>query len=380
MRTKRFFQRILVKVLLIAFVLSTVGCADESMSAVPAVEETITDPEITAPIDTVQGMNKTMLMELVSEIQDGPNYPDVHSLLVMRHGKMVLEWYFNGSSLDDQHTLQSVTKSFGSAAIGVAIEQGLIEGVHEKMIDFFPNRRDAISQDTLRSKITLEDMLTMRAGTDYNENGASSPHFQLNALTSGWDDFWLNRPMINEPGTFWRYDSGGVITLSAMLKERYGHHADTFLENTLFSELGITDYRWVRNLDLHPHLGGGLFMTARDMLKFGQLYLNRGKWDGKQVVPESWIDQSLAMSHTFNPPRGIDGRTIGYGYLWWILSPDPAGNGTQPIYAALGYRGQHIFVVPEHDMVVVVTAWLPPADGSKPISFFYSDILPAILE
>jgi CubicO group peptidase (beta-lactamase class C family) len=154
-------------------------------------------------------------------------------------------------------------------------------------------------------------------------------------------------------------------------------HADRYAAKHLFAPLGIQKWRWFRNSEGHPHTGGGLDLRPRDMARFGQLYLQKGSWDGRQVVPREWVEASTRRHAVFDPPRS-DG-VVGYGYLWWILPPDPAGAGRQDIYAAMGFRAQYIFVVPEHDMVVVVTggtrSW---AHEQKPARFLYSHILPAV--
>jgi len=195
-------------------------------------------------------------------------------------------------------------------------------------------------------------------------------------LTTGWDKFYLDRPMLQPPGTGFLYDSGGVILISAMLKNRTGMHAAEYAERFLFNPLGIEKKTWMRNQQGHSHAGGGLALTARDTAKFGLLYLKNGRWGNEQVVPEEWVRESLQthvdLTVAGQPPSG-------YGYLWWILAPDPRGNGGQAIYAARGRYGQYIFVVPEHDMVVVVYAMIPSVtDQNKPIEFFYDNILPAV--
>jgi CubicO group peptidase (beta-lactamase class C family) len=196
----------------------------------------------------------------------------------------------------------------------------------------------------------------------------------LNHLRTGWDWFWLNRPMVREPGTYWQYDSGGVITLSSLFKERTGEHVILFARQELMRPIGITSERWYVNQEGHPHLGGGLLMTSREMARFGQLYLQGGRWGDSQVVPREWVERSFEQHVTFDPPKG---HFVGYGYLWWILRPDPAGAG-QPIYAAVGFMGQYIFVIPEHDMVVTVTAAATSSfDMNRPVDFLYTDVLPA---
>jgi CubicO group peptidase (beta-lactamase class C family) len=323
-------------------------------------------------------LDSTKLAELVDLIRAGELYPRLHSLLVIRHGHLVVEEYFNDWKADQIHMLQSVSKSFTSALVGVAISRGEFKDVDEKILDFFPDRKDIANMDERKAAIRLKDILTMRSGTDYNENGPDAPHFQLNRLLAGWDKFYLDRPMIQQPGTGFLYDSGGVILLSAMLKKRTGMHADVYAEPHLFQPLGITKKFWVKNFEGHTHTGGGLALTARDMAKFGLLYLNRGRWLGTQVVPEDWIRESTRQHVEFGGPDKGPGA-VGYGYLWWILFPDPMGNGKEPMVAALGKGGQYIIVIPEHDMVVAVLGDTQNReDQNKPLGFLYSHILPSV--
>lgn len=323
-----------------------------------------------------QGLDSERLSRLVETIREGKEFPDLHSLLIVRNGHLVVEEYFGRYSADKMHTLQSVSKSFTSALIGIAIERGEILGVDEKVLDFFTDMRVIENMDQRKASMRLRDLLTMRSGTDYREGYTGSPHNTLNSLDSGWDQFYLNRPMIRDPGSYFQYDSGGVILMSSMLKDRTGLHADGFARNYLFKPLEITKVYWVKNKEEHPHTGGGLHLIPRDMAKFGLLYLNTGEWEGTQVVPAHWVKESVQKHVDLR--RGNPG-VIGYGYLWWLLSPDPDGAGKELIYAAMGFRAQYIFVVPEHDMVVVVTGGTRNGlDQRKPIGFLYTHILPAI--
>jgi len=323
-----------------------------------------------------QGLAADKLTELADLIRAGERFPRIHCLLIVRHGFLVVEEYFNKWQAGSLHTLQSVTKSFTSALIGQALAKGEFKGVDEKVLDFFPDRKGIANLDERKAAIRVKDLLTMRSGTDYNERGLNSPHFELNRLERGWDRFYLDRPMIAQPGTSFLYDSGGVILLSSMLRNRTGMHADAYAERFLFAPLGIEQKFWVRNAEGHPHTGGGLNLTARDTAKFGLLYLQNGRWGKTQVVPEAWVRESLRTHVDLTAPGQ---PPSGYGYLWWILAPDPRGSGKQDIYAARGARGQYIFIVPEHDMVVVVLADIQTAaDGNKPMQFFYDDILPAV--
>jgi CubicO group peptidase (beta-lactamase class C family) len=153
-------------------------------------------------------------------------------------------------------------------------------------------------------------------------------------------------------------------------------HADRYAQKYLFEPLEITRVHWFKNKVGHPHTGGGLHLLPQDIAKFGLLYLNDGKWKGKHVVPAVWIKESFRKLVTLR--RKVPG-VVGYGYLWWILSPDPDGARKEYIYAAMGFRAQYIFVIPEYDMVVVVTGGTQNSvDQRKPIEFLYSHILPAI--
>jgi CubicO group peptidase (beta-lactamase class C family) len=323
-----------------------------------------------------QGLDPKTLAEAADVIRAGVLYPKVHALLVIRHGVLAFEAYFNGAKAEGLHTLQSVSKSFTSALVGIALARGELKSLDEKVLDFFPGLEGPANLDDRKRAMTIRDILTMRTGTDYHENGAGSPHERLSLLHRGWDKFYLDRPMVQPPGTGFQYDSGGVILLSAILKARTGMHADAYAARHLFPSLGIDKWYWFRNLEGHAHTGGGLSLTARDMAKLGQLYLNKGKWAGVQVLSESWVEESLRMQVDLTQPGQ---PPAGYGYLWWILAPDPRGNGRDLVYAARGRFGQFIFIVPEHDMVVAIQAQTQPgAEQNKLMQLFYDRVLTAV--
>lgn len=333
----------------------------------PVIGWTVDTPES-------QELKSEPLRQITEAIRSG-SHGDIHSLLVVRNGVLVWEEYFGDSSEDDVHTVQSVTKSFASAAIGIAIAREDITGVETPILDFFPDYLEPRNLDDRKRAIRLKDLLTMRSGTDYHEDGEDSPHLQLNALKTGWDKFYLDRPMVRDPGERFQYDSGGAILLSAILQRRTGLHADDYLQKYLFDQMGITDVLWFRNDEMHPHTGGGLFARARDMAKFGLLYLGKGRWEDEQMVPEEWVEESF-QEHVDLRYLGRPFIT-GYGYLWWIMRPDPDGEGRIPIYAARGFMGQYIFIVPEHRMVVVSTGRNMDERSGDAVRFLYSHILKA---
>lgn len=323
-----------------------------------------------------QGLDPQKLAELAAEIRRGELCPRLHALLVIRHGRLVVEEYFNNWQADRLHTLQSVTKSFTSALVGIAIGRGEFKGVDEKVLDFFPDMKGIANMDERKAALRLEDILTMRTGMDFHESGQNSPLEQMTRLEKGWDKYYLDRPMLGPPGKDFRYDSGGVILLSAMLKNRTGMHAVEYAERYLFKPLEIAQKFWVTNAEGHTHAGGGLALTARDTAKFGLLYLMNGRWGGEQVVPEDWVRESLRM-HVDMTVKGQP--PSGYGYLWWVLAPDWRGNGNQHVFAARGRLGQWIFIVPEHDMVVVMLGDAKTSpEMRKPMEVFYDRILTAV--
>lgn len=360
-------------VLLIFLLFLAMAAADRRPAgqASPQAAPSAWDWPVSTPEDS--GFDAAALAGLVKDIGQGDLLPRLHYLVIARHGRLVLEENFHGWGPGKVHTLQSVSKSFTSALVGIAIARGEFKGVDEKVLDFFPDLKDVANLDERKKAMRLEDILTMRTGTDYHETGEDSPHGQLNKLTRGWDKFYLDRPMVQAPGTGFQYDSGGVILLSAMLKRRTGLHAREYALEHLFKPLGIQKYFWVGNAEGQTHTGGGLNLSGRDAAKLGQLYLQKGRWGDVQVVPESWVRESFRMRVDLTQPGQ---PPSGYGYLWWIWAPDPRGKTGEYIYAARGRFGQYVIVVPEHDMVVVFLGDEKdrPAMG-KPIEVFYDRVL-----
>jgi hypothetical protein len=188
------------------------------------------------------------------------------------------------------HTLCSPCPEFHRPS-SVCHRPGEFKGVDESP-RFFPDMKGIANLDERKAAMRLRDILTMRTGTDYHEDGPDSPHYQLNNLAAGWDKFYLDRPMIAAPGTSFRYDSGGVILISAMLKRRTGMHALEYAKRYLFKPLGIEQLFWFGNAEGHTHTGGGLNLAARDAAKLGQLYLNKGRWGTSRSCPRNGSSRS----------------------------------------------------------------------------------------
>jgi CubicO group peptidase (beta-lactamase class C family) len=282
---------------------------------------------------------------------------DVHSILILRNDHLVLEAYFYPYDGDESRHTYSCTKSITSALIGIAIEKGYIEGLDAKVLDFFSER--AIANDgPWKRAMAIEHLLTMTSGLDWPES--SVPYGPGNILASmlasrDWVGFVLDRPMAAEPGTTFNYNTGASHLLSAILEEATGMNTWAFARLYLFNHLNVDsrDVYWRADPQGVSFGGGGLHMKPRDMLKFGLLYLRGGVWGYRQVVPVGWVTASVDAP--------------GYGHQWWML----AGGG----YAALGYRGQRIVVVPDLEMVVVITGEFSGTASRHLVDAF---ILPAV--
>lgn len=287
-------------------------------------------------------MDPAKLEQMLNAISD--QQLDIHSVLVVRNGYMVAETYFPPFQQDTKHHLYSVTKSFVSALIGIAIEEGYVDGVDRRVLDFFPERTFA-NLDGYKESMTLEHLLTMTSGLAWEEG---MPTYKEMSQTRDWVHYVLDKPMATEPGSQYNYCSGCSHIISAIIQETTGMSTLEYAQSRLFGPLGITDVYWERDGSGIPNGGWGLEITPRDMAKLGFLYLHDGVWDGQQIVPSAWVRVSVG-----------DGIEVGdgwrYGYQWWIYPSSCA-------YAARGLGAQLIFVIPASQIVVVFTAELDDAD------------------
>ena len=287
-----------------------------------------------------QGMSSVKLSEMEQHIAQLSWGQHVRSVLIIRNGYIVHESYYDPAyGVDQIVNIYSCTKSVSSALIGIAIEEGHIGGVNETMVDLFANRTIA-NLDSRKQAVTLQHLLTMQSGIAWDDDDA------LHMIDSpDWVQYVLDRPMRDDPGTVWVYNSGGSHLLSQIINQTVGNTTRAFAEDRLFSPLGISDYQWEEDPQGVVFGGAWLHLRPRDMAKFGFLYLNNGTWDGDQLISAAWVNESTSL---FGYPYS-ESEPYGYGYQWWL---NLEING----YMALGYKGQQINVVPEHNLVVVFTA------------------------
>jgi CubicO group peptidase (beta-lactamase class C family) len=264
---------------------------------------------------------------------------DVRSMIVVKNGHIVLEHYFAEDTKDTLYNIESSTKSILSVLFGIAVDEGLIQnGIDAKVVDFFGDKSFENPSDE-KSAMTVQDLLTMQSGLDY-DNSLESFLGETDSLT-----FILNHDMRAAPGTEWSYSSADTQLLSAILSKSSGKSLLEYGEEKLFSKLGMNIGEWTKDAG-GIYVGGfGLKLTARDMARFGLFMLRGGVWNGEQIVPESWIDESLKVRAKTNWSRG------DFGYLWWIRRDEG--------FSAAGRYGQQINFFPDRDLVVVYTGALP---------------------
>jgi CubicO group peptidase (beta-lactamase class C family) len=307
-----------------------------------------------------QQMDSQKLAQMVEAA--GQPLMNIHSILVIRHGYLVSETYFTPYKAETQHELQSITKSFMATLVGIAIDKGYINSVSYRVLDFFPGRTFK-NQDSRKAAMTLEDLLTMRSGLDWDESLIQQIVYQ-----SDWVQSTLDLPMKSQPGTEFNYCTMCTHVVSAILKQATGMSALDFAKKELLGPLGITNYTWPADPQNISYGGFGLKLTPRDMAKLGFLYLNQGVWDGKQIVSSAWVKSVTQMHVNAGTRQGLN-----YGYQWWIYPRFGA-------YAALGYDGQTVFVVPDLDLVIVATAQTVGHEHDEIFNLIDNYIIPAVRE
>jgi len=289
-----------------------------------------------------------------------------------------LNWhpFYHGSEL---HSLQSITKSVTSAVIGIAIGRGDIPGVDMPVLDAFDVSKIENVDDWKRS-MTLADLLTMRAGIDWNEREYpySDPRNVAIQLEAGsdWVDFVINRPMSHEPGTFFSYSSGASQLLSHILTASTGETIDKYAREYLFRPIGIKKFYWKMTPSGLPDTEGGLYLTAPDLARIGYLYLNDGKWNDAQILPKGWVAETVRRYVPDTNPSAPD-ENMGYGYQWWLVPYD--GKQASHYLAGIGYGGQYVFIVPEKQIVAVFTGWNIYGPTPSIVEAFESYVLRSVI-
>ena len=307
-------------------------------------------------------MNSELLAGMLNAIHQEDR--GIDAVAVVRNGQLVLDATVAPFGPGEKHIIHSCTKSIVSALIGIAMDQGYIQGVDQPVLDLLPGRTVA-NLDAHKKAMTLEHLLTMTTGLDCQDSYLYRWR-GLNELRASddWVQHLLDLPMVAEPGTVFEYCNGASFLLSAIIQEATGMSAAEYARENLFSPLNISDLDWPSNPQGISIGWGELFMRPHDLAKIGYLFLHDGQWAGEQLVPASWVAASTAK----HVPATLQG---GYGYQWWI---DDSGS----YYMALGYAGQFVFVLPELDLVVVFASDLDDKDFYVPQELLHSYIQPSV--
>jgi len=304
-----------------------------------------------------QGMDAALLQQMLDAIDERDL--NIDSVVVVRNGYIVTEKYYSPYKRATLHDTYSITKSVVSALIGIAIQAGYINSVDDPVLDFYPEGTFEYD-DALKRSITLEHLLTMSSGLEWD--------FDEMVSSRDWVQSVLDQPMYIEPGTEFYYSSGNAHVLSAIIQQASGLNTLDFAQHYLFDPLGISDVRWLSDLNGIPKGGWGMAMKSRDMAKLGYLYLNQGRWDGRQIIPAEWI--KATTERYIQVPEPLEPWDLYMGYLWWLHEDGP--------YAAHGMKGQFIYVIPESDLVVVFTSNIPDAKFARPQLLIRDYIIPAV--
>ncbi|MGZ4815314.1 MAG: serine hydrolase domain-containing protein [Terriglobales bacterium] len=316
-------------------------------SATLAQSNLPTAPAASAKLDTAR------LADVESAVNKG-DFKKITSVLIARHGKLVYERYFDGDATTLRNT-RSATKTVTSMLVGIALDRHLLTGIDQPIMPFFSNKQPIANPDPRKDQITVEDLLTMSSIVECDDwNDASRGNEERMYLIEDWVKFYLDLPVRgyrrgdtpkDRPhGRYFSYCTAGVATLGAALERATHTPTDQFAQKNLFDPLGIRQSTWVYSPLNVTFTGGGLELRSQDLLKLAQLYLNSGKWNGAQIVPESWTKVST------QPHAQIDDHT-NYGYLWWLRT----FNG-HPTYYMSGNGGNKVGVVPDLDLAFVITS------------------------
>jgi CubicO group peptidase (beta-lactamase class C family) len=283
-------------------------------------------------------------------------YPAIHSLLIVRNGKLVGEAYCRDKNERDMfHNIQSATKSITSVLVGIAIDKGLIETVDQTVYHFIPEYFD---NDMRKREITLRHVLTMQTGLDFDNDVHTVELFNS---TGSSLEYVLHKPLVFSPGTDWYYGDGNPQLVSGVIQQVAGMSEEEFAAENLFAPLGITSYQWEKHADGLTFGAFGLWLTPRDMAKIGKLMVQNGAWNGEQIVSAEWLAESTKVQTPYQT----------YGYYWYPWE-------AQGAFYAEGHGGQLIYVVPDEQIVVVITA--DSYSNSRALSSSFQELFIAIMD
>jgi CubicO group peptidase (beta-lactamase class C family) len=277
---------------------------------------------------------------IASVVERAAELPRLRTLLIARHGDLLVERHFRGPGLDQPANVKSVSKSILSAVVGIAVAEGHLQSVDQPIAPFF-ERHLRPSDDPRKREITIAHLLSMQSGLERT----SGTQYGRWVSSRNWVDYALTRPMVADPGGQRLYSTGNSHLLSALLTQATGRNTWAYSREKLAEPLGISLPRWPADPQGIFFGGNEMRMTPRAMVRFGELYRNGGRHEGVQIVPEEWVRESLT------PRAALRRGSEGYGYGWFISQVRG-----HPMFYAWGYGGQFIFVIPDLELTVVTTS------------------------
>lgn len=324
----------------------------EALAAVRYAPQPAGDLKVSTP--AAQGLDPELVAELYL---NAAAVPTLYGVLVLKNGQLIAEGYFHQGAIGQLSGRQSATKSVTSALVGIALDQGCLASIDQRMMDFFPEFADRII-DPRKRQITIRDLLQMRAG--YPWEGRTPPYFDRLFLRGDWR--WLPHlvdfPLLGDPGAAYGYSNLTSHLLAVIVARACKTDLMPFAQQHLFAPIDARVHDWTRDADGYRWGWGEIYLTARDMAKFGLLYLRRGRHEGRQVVAADWVERSLRrysqginFTGAASSAAGLYLRDIGYGYQWWS-----ARAGGHRFDMAWGHGGQLIVLLHDLDMVIVTTA------------------------
>jgi CubicO group peptidase (beta-lactamase class C family) len=334
----------LIGSLLLLAVLPACGPSAAELESVDYTPLSREDWPVSTPAE--QGLDPESIARLYLDAED---VETIRSLLVVKDGYLIAEKYFHGAAVDDNFLIQSATKSYTSALVGLALREGCICSVDQKAIEYFPELADQIV-DPRKKEITIRHLLGMRAGFPWEE----STEELFNLLYSGFrPSVYADVPLVRDPGSGMEYSNLSSHLLGIIVARACDTDLRSFAEEHLFGRLGVEPGEWIQGWEGYYSGHADLQMRARDMAKFGLMYLDGGVYGGTQIIPGGWVRDSLqSYSQDAWPYRiGPNYKDIGYGYQWWS-----ARAGDRRWNFAWGHGGQQIALLEDLDMVIVVTA------------------------
>jgi CubicO group peptidase (beta-lactamase class C family) len=356
----------LVHVFVIAFVVASFAKAQDAPKARQPAPLVRDDGWKTASAESL-GVDPGRLAALTATIRAWPEL-GVHAIVIERDGRLIYEEYFDGfdekwgeplgrvrMTRDSMHDLRSITKSVVSALAGVAVAAGDIKSLDQPVVEWFPEYPELNNAE--RRRVTLDHLLSMTSGMDWNENVPyNDPRNDEIRMMRDQAPlrYALSRPFVAEPGSAHNYNGGLTQVMAAVIQRATRTSIKEYARTELFEPLGITEFEWLGDVAGMPSAASGLRLRARDAAKFGSLYLHRGQWNGRAILPADWIQLSTRR-HVRLPARAGDPGESGYAYFWWY-SCFPAAGGQVEVRTAIGNGQQRIFVLPGLNMVVTIYA------------------------